>query len=288
MSSTPPPPPGSPPPPEGSPPPPEGSPPPTPGYQPPPTQGYQQQQPPPPPGYGLPAPGYPGTAGGGGHKLGAGVIAAIIAAVLVIAGGATAAILLIGNSSNHAQQPVNSGALIGPSSQTPSPSASSSPSTTPSPTTTTSPGGGIPLGSHGVSLTPAPGWTIHSQQSNSVSVLSGDGAGIFVTVGPASSMNITQVLSADMQTMIGGNAVQVGPMSTPSTYAGQNFNLRVSASYQGTRSSQQSTYPIFGVCFELLNTSTGQSAYIDYFSVDSVTPLSDHAAEATRMISSLG
>jgi hypothetical protein len=147
---------------------------------------------------------------------------------------------------------------------------------------------GVSLGSYGVSLTPAPGWTITKQDPDSVVLVSGDQtAGIYIAVGGARLTDITQELSANIQKYIAGEAVQVGPMGTPWVFPGQNFNLRVFASYQGTWSSQQGTTPIFGVFNELLNTSTGQSAFIDYFSASSAT-LTAKAAEANSMINSLG
>ena len=184
---------------------------------------------------------------------------------------------------------MNPGVLIGPSSQTPSPSATRSPTTTPSPTTTTSPKGGVPLGSHGVSLTPAPGWTITQQDSNSVHLLSSDKtADIYITVGPAQSTDITQVLSADIQKRLEGvTGVQVVHTAQPEEFHGQNFNRAVTASYQGTWSTQQGTTPIFGVFAELLNTSSGQSAFIDY-SANSIAALNAHTAEADSMTNSLG
>jgi hypothetical protein len=112
-------------------------------------------------------------------------------------------------------------------------------------------------------------------------------ADIFVTVGAAQSTDITQALSADIQNDIAGQAIQVGPMGTPSAVHGQSFNLAVSASYQGTLSTQQGTSPIFGVFVELMNTSTGQSAFSDYYAF-SVADLKAHAAEADSMDNSLG
>jgi hypothetical protein len=121
-----------------------------------------------------------------------------------------------------------------------------------------------------------------------VYLLSGDQtADIFVTVGAAQSTDITQALSADIHAVTGVIGMQVGPMGTPSTFHGQNFNLGVSVSYQGTLSTQQGTTPIFGVFVELMNTSTGQSAFSD-FSANSIAALKAHAAEADSMDNSLG
>ena len=269
---------------------------------PPPPPGFPP--PPPPPGNGLPAPIYPGTPERVGHRLGTGAIAALITAVVIIAGGATAAIALTGNPTPHTlpvASPTNPGGLLGPSSQPPvSPPAASPPApqpaaSPPAPQPAASPpapqaaasGSGVAI-ADGISATPPTGWTIDKQGTGYVVLLSGDQkAQILIAVGKVQSKDIGQVLSADVQSASKGlTGVRVGQAGQPAAIQGQNFQEELVVSYQATASTQQGTTPIFGAFGELLNTSTGEAAFID-LKTTSFADFKAHANDGDATINSM-
>ena len=251
-----------------------------------------------PPSPGHTPPRYPGHGGRVGRRLGAGAIPAIIAVVILIAAGVTAAVVWTGTSP-HPQPPK-------PGSVTVHPTASSTPGTIQphamaprsiARTPTTALSAAVTLAaatavdlSGGVSLTPAPGWTIAHQDKNSVTLLNSDSTvEMFATVGKANSTDIKAELANDIkrETTGGGMTnVQLNPGDPPTALQGTNFQKMYGVDYSGDVSTQQGTTALTGTFIELLNPSTGLSAFIDTNSASN-DALNKATTDAGKMIASM-
>ena len=211
------------------------------------------------------------------HKPRAGVIAAIIAAAVII----IATVTIVRTDSPTAS-----------SSSVPSPilSASSPASSAPSPSS----GSAVLIG-RGISIVPVSGWGIATQDKDLLVFLSNNDAfevTLLVSLGDALSTDIGKALSEEIRLYVGESA-QVSPLGKPSARKGKNFTQAVSAPYrcapssQGTSSNPACPSDSVGIFTYLLNTSTGQGAFID-FSAPTKSALQAHKADADKMINSLG
>jgi len=167
---------------------------------------------------------------------------------------------------------------------TPATGTPASPGTAPTGATA----GSVSIG-NGISLTPAPGWTIEGNQPHSVMLLSADStAEMFVTVGAAESTDITQVLSDDIKNLVNGylTNIQLLSKSQVGTIQSNNFQQKLAIAYSADLQTQQGSTPVVGVFIELLNPTTQNSAYID---LHAVSDAAFNAAEndAVAMVNSM-
>lgn len=123
---------------------------------------------------------------------------------------------------------------------------------------------------NGISLTPAPGWTLTNRGANWVTLYNADStARIQVEVKPAGGTDIVAELQADINRLTSTPSTgltNVTNLTGPSTKAlhSAKFQERASIDYTADISTQQGTIPVLGVFDELLNTSNLLSAFIDY------------------------
>jgi hypothetical protein len=223
-------------------------------------------------------PHYPGSGGRVGHRLRPAAIAAIIIAVILIAAAVTAAIVLSGTTkrpeppellpSSHAamaapgesdvsRQPDRAGAFV----HTPAAERGVAILLTSADPITIA---------DGISITPAPGWTVTDRGANSVTLYdAGNVSRMQVTVKPASGTDVAAVLQADINRLTSAPSTgltNVVNLSAPMTKTLQSakFQQQSSIDYTAQISTQQGTLPILGVFDELLNASNHQSAFIDF------------------------
>lgn len=143
----------------------------------------------------------------------------------------------------------------------------------------------------GVSVIPAPGWTLGHRGPNWVALNNADSsAQLRITVKPAGGADAAGLLQADVDQFTGGASAiltDVNRLSTPETkpLPGPNFQQQASIDYTATVVHPQGTIPVIGTFTELLNTSNGRSAFIDFRQDSSAT--SQAAADGGMMISSL-
>jgi hypothetical protein len=143
----------------------------------------------------------------------------------------------------------------------------------------------------GISITPAPGWTLGNRGPNWVALNNADtSAQMRVTVKPAGGTDVVVVLQSDVNQFTGTASAILGNVqnvSTPGTKALQSANFQQEAftEYTADVLTQQGTIPVIGTFSELLNTSNGQSAFID-FRQDS-TATTQAAGDGGTMIDSM-
>lgn len=143
----------------------------------------------------------------------------------------------------------------------------------------------------GVSVTPAPGWTVGHRGPNWVALNNADtSAQLRVTVKPAGGTDAAGLLQADIaQFTSGASAIltDVNRLTPPDTkpLPGANFQQQASVNYTATVVNPQGTIPVIGTFTELLNTSTGRSAFIDFRQDSSAT--TQAARDGGLMISSM-
>lgn len=244
----------------------------------------------PPPQHTPPPLHYPNSGKRVGHRLHPIVIAAIIAVVILIAAAVTAAIVMNGNAHRpkpppmlpHAQATATAPAKPG----TPRP-----PDLARTPTTarnvqirlTSSDPIGI---AQGISITPAPGWTLGTRGPDWVILYNADStAQVYVAVKSTSGTNVVAALQQDINqlssTAAGGlGSTALGKVQTK-TLQSANFQQQASIAYIAEVSTQQGTAPIIGVFSELLNTSNQLSAFIDF---RQTSDASDQAADASGIM----
>lgn len=122
----------------------------------------------------------------------------------------------------------------------------------------------------GVSVTPAPGWTLGNRGPNWVALNNADtSAQMRITVKHAGGTDAAAVLQGDIdQYVSGASAILAGvnrltaPDVTP--LQGPNFQQQASVNYTANVVNPQGTIPVIGTFTELLNTSNGRSAFIDF------------------------
>jgi hypothetical protein len=122
----------------------------------------------------------------------------------------------------------------------------------------------------GVSVTPAPGWTLGHRGPNWVALNNADtSAQLRITVKPAGGTDAAALLQADIDQFTGSASAilaDVNRLTPPDTKTlpGANFQQEASISYTATVVNPQGTIPVIGTFTELLNTSNGRSAFIDF------------------------
>lgn len=129
----------------------------------------------------------------------------------------------------------------------------------------------------GVSVTPAPGWTVGNRGPNWVALNNADtSAQLRITVKPAGGTDAAALLQADIDQFTGGASAiltDVNRLNPPDTkpLPGANFQQQASVNYTATVVNPQGTIPVIGTFTELLNTSNGRSAFIDFRQDSSAT-----------------
>lgn len=143
----------------------------------------------------------------------------------------------------------------------------------------------------GVSVTPAPGWTVGHRGPNWVALNNADtSAQLRITVKPAGGTDAAGVLQGDIDQFTGGASAiltDVNRLNPPDTQAlpGANFQQQASVNYTATVVHPQGAIPVIGTFTELLNTSNGRSAFIDFRQDSSAT--TQAAADGGMMIGSM-
>ncbi|WP_240629744.1 hypothetical protein [Mycobacterium colombiense] len=143
----------------------------------------------------------------------------------------------------------------------------------------------------GVSVTPAPGWTVGNRGPNWVALNNADTtAQLRITVKPAGGADAAGLLQADIDQFTGGASAiltDVNRLTAPETkpLPGPNFQQEASVDYTATVVNPQGTIPVIGTFTELLNTSNGRSAFIDFRQDSSAT--GQAAGEGAMMIGSM-
>jgi hypothetical protein len=233
---------------------------------------------------------YPASGGRVGHRLRPIVIAVIIGVVILIAAAVTAAIVLTRTPSRPKPPPtlpISHAVIAGP--------AHSGISRPPNPADEW--GGAVMLTSadpidigQGVSIIPAPGWTLGNQGANWVILRNGDSsAQMYVEVKPASGTDVVSVLQGDINRVnstASGGLVNVA-LGSPRTRTLQSTKFQQSAviDYIADVSTQQGGIAVVGAFAELLNTSNRLSAFCDFRQIGNA---SDQAAtDGATMIHSM-
>ncbi len=122
----------------------------------------------------------------------------------------------------------------------------------------------------GVSITPAPGWTVADRGPNWVALSNANSsAQLQVAVKPASGTDLVGMLQADINQLSGTSAaglINVKNLSAPitRTVPGANFQQEAFINYTADVSGPQGPIPVIGTFNELLNTSNRQTAFIDF------------------------
>lgn len=129
--------------------------------------------------------------------------------------------------------------------------------------------GAIPI-ADGVSIVPAPGWTLGHRGPNWVALSNADlSAQMRVTVKPAGGTDVVAALQADKAQLAGDasavltNVRDVGEPHTR-TLPGPKFQQQASVDYSADVLAPQGPIPVIGTFTELLNTSNRQSVFVDY------------------------
>ena len=143
----------------------------------------------------------------------------------------------------------------------------------------------------GVSVTPAPGWTLGHRGPNWVALNNADtSAQLRITVKPAGGADAAGLLQADIDQFTGGASAilaDVNRLTPPDVkrLPGPNFQQEASINYTATVVNPQGAIPVIGAFTELFNTSNGRSAFIDFRQDSSAT--TQAAADGAMMIGSM-
>lgn len=143
----------------------------------------------------------------------------------------------------------------------------------------------------GISITPAPGWTLGNRGPNWVALNNADtSAQMRVTIKPAGGTDVVAVLQADTNQLTGSSSAQfsnVSNLSAPVTRTLQSAKFQQEAfiNYTATVVNQQGTIPVIGTFTELLNTTSGQSAFVDFRQDSNAT--TQAAGDGGTMIASM-
>ncbi len=243
-------------------------------------------------------PHYLGSGARVGHRVGPVAIAAVIAVVILIAAALTAAVVLTGTinrpkvpvlPSGHAAMPA-----LAKSGIAQPPGASDQLARIPR----TVPGGAVALTSadsitigRGISITPAPGWILAVRGPDWVILHNADSsAQLYLRVKPATATDVAALPQADINQVImesSGALSNMKNLSGPATKTLQSANFQQQAyiDYTADVSTQQGTVPILGAFDELLSTSSGLSAFINYRQNGDAT--TQAASEGGMMIQSM-
>ncbi|MGZ4514926.1 MAG: hypothetical protein ACXVX5_09490 [Mycobacterium sp.] len=143
----------------------------------------------------------------------------------------------------------------------------------------------------GVSIIPAPGWTLGHRGPNWVAISNADlSAQLRVTVKPAGGTDAVAVLQADKDQLAGNASAvlsNVRDLGEPKTRTLQSrkFQQEASIDYTADVLAPEGAIPVIGTFTELLNTSNQQSAFIDYRQNNNATPQA--ASDGGMMIESM-
>ena len=143
----------------------------------------------------------------------------------------------------------------------------------------------------GISITPAPGWTLGNRGPNWVALNNADfSAQMRVTVKPADRTDVVALLRADIDQLTStASAIlsNVQNLTAPITKTLQspNFQQKASIDYTADVSAPQGAIPVLGTFGELLNTSNQLSAFIDFRQDNNAT--TQAADDGGRMIDSM-
>jgi hypothetical protein len=129
----------------------------------------------------------------------------------------------------------------------------------------------------GISIAPAPGWTVGDRGPDWVALYNADSsAQLQVTVRTADGTDVVAVLQGDIDQLTSkpsSDLANVRNLTAPiiKMLQGNNFQQKASIDYTADVSSPRRTVPVLGTFSELLNTSTGLSAFIDFRQNDNAT-----------------
>ncbi|OBG68940.1 MULTISPECIES: hypothetical protein [unclassified Mycobacterium] len=128
----------------------------------------------------------------------------------------------------------------------------------------------------GVSIVPAPGWTLGHRGPNWVALSNADGsAQLRVAVKPAGATDVGAVLQADMSEYASSSGLgDMKTLTAPDTRPLQsaNFQQQASIDYTADVPAPEGPIPVLGTFTELLNTSNQRSAFIDFRQNNNATP----------------
>ncbi|MGD1237531.1 hypothetical protein [Mycobacterium seoulense] len=130
----------------------------------------------------------------------------------------------------------------------------------------------------GVSIVPAPGWTLGHRGPNWVALSNADlSAQLRVTVKPAGAADAVAALQADKDQLAGTAAGVLGNVRDLSeahtrTLPGPKFQQEASIDYTADVLAPEGAMPVIGTFTELLNPSNQQSVFIDYRQDNNATP----------------
>ncbi|QLL08793.1 hypothetical protein [Mycobacterium vicinigordonae] len=149
--------------------------------------------------------------------------------------------------------------------------------------------GGINL-APGISVTPAPGWTVSDQGGGWVSLHNAtSSAEIEIRVKPANGSDPVALLQSDIDQLSSVSTTglsNVRDLSVPSPKpAHGNFNEGASMDYSADGTSRMGAIPVTGSFVELLNTSNHMSAFVVY--TENGDAPADADGEAQMMLDSL-
>lgn len=122
----------------------------------------------------------------------------------------------------------------------------------------------------GISVTPAPGWTLGHRGPNWVALSNADtSAQLRVTIKPAGGTDPAAVLQADINQFTNNSSAilsDVKNLTGPDTkpLQGANFQQQAFIDYTANVVNPQGTIPVIGAFTELLNTSNGKSPFVDF------------------------
>ncbi len=141
----------------------------------------------------------------------------------------------------------------------------------------------------GVSITPAPGWTLGNRGPDWVALNNADGsAQLRVAVKQASGTDVVAVLQADIDQHIPDSRLtNVQNLSAPITTTPHSarFQQKASINFTADASGEQGAIPVLGTFSELLNTSNQLSTFIVYRQSNNAT--SQATTDGGAMINSL-
>jgi len=209
-----------------------------------------------PPTHTSPPVQYPGSGGRVGHRPGRGAVAAVTAAIILTATAVTAAI----------------------------------PSTTRGGAVTLTAADAVDI-APGISVTPAPGWTVGNQGPGWVTLHNAfSTAEMEIKVKPANGTDPVAVLQADINQLSSVSTTgltNVKDLSAPATKPLQsgNFQQEASIDYSADGTSLMGAIPVIGSFIELLNTSNHQSAFVVFAQNGDATTRAD--SEGGAMIDSM-
>ncbi|WP_134427772.1 hypothetical protein [Mycobacterium ulcerans] len=220
-----------------------------------------------------PPPHYPHGGGRVGHRLHSAVIIAIIGVVILIAAAVTAAIVLSGKAERSKPPSILPGghaamaAAVGPgTARLPDPEA---PVRTPvTMRLRLASAESIDI-AEGISVTAAPGWTLVNRGPNWVTLQNGDtSAQMYVAVKTTDETDVVAALRTDIARLTdpssGDLANPVLFKATTKTLESAKFQQAALMDYFADVFTEQGELSVSGAFAELLNTSTHQSAFIDF------------------------